>query len=88
MMATTMPEILERSAHARASTHAVIAAMAEAHASFREVPVRMIIIGDGAPMHRRQVIQTCGVNGATRGHGFNTNHACAKAWFKGPNGQC
>jgi (2Fe-2S) ferredoxin/uncharacterized damage-inducible protein DinB len=35
MMATTMKEILERYEHEHASTHAVIAAMPEVHASFR-----------------------------------------------------
>jgi (2Fe-2S) ferredoxin/uncharacterized damage-inducible protein DinB len=35
MMATTMQEILERYEHEHASTHAVIAAMPDAHASFR-----------------------------------------------------
>ncbi len=34
-MATTMKEILERYEHQHASTHAVIAAMPEVHASFR-----------------------------------------------------
>jgi hypothetical protein len=35
MMATTLQEILERCEHEYASTHAVIAAMPEAYASFR-----------------------------------------------------
>ena len=34
-MATTLPEILERYEHEHASTHAVIAAMPDDHASFR-----------------------------------------------------
>jgi uncharacterized damage-inducible protein DinB len=34
-MATTLQEILERYEHEHASTHAVIAAMPDAHASFR-----------------------------------------------------
>jgi transposase len=32
----------------------------------REVPGRMLIIWDGAPMHRRQVIKTCLANGAAQ----------------------
>jgi transposase len=32
----------------------------------REVPGRLIILGDGAPVHRRQVMKTCLAHGAAQ----------------------